>query len=142
MENNEDKMIVIHNQQHEWGVVDVDGNIVVPFGKYGWIDRYEHGLARVRTRGRLTYPLPNSIITRDNKKLTEEDSIREYLNNDRLLHPEKYAKWGIIDESGNEVVPCIYDSIWSFAGKNKKYTKAVRAGVESEIYFEELQQTN
>ena len=55
-----------------------------------------------------------------------------------MKHPEKYAKWGIIDETGKEVLPTEYDEIWKFYGKNRLSTKVVRDGVEYEIYFHSL----
>ena len=29
----------------------IDGSVVVPFGKYNWIDGFDNGLARVKTGG-------------------------------------------------------------------------------------------
>ena len=30
-----------------WAVLDDAGNEIVPFGKYSWIDGFDHGLARI-----------------------------------------------------------------------------------------------
>ncbi len=40
---------VVKNDNHQYGVTDNDGNIIVPFGKYGWISGFDHGLARVHS---------------------------------------------------------------------------------------------
>ena len=41
--------VVIKNGKY--GVTDLEGNVVVPFGKYAWIDGFDHGLARVHSYG-------------------------------------------------------------------------------------------
>jgi len=38
---------VIENRNYQWSIVDLEGNVIVPFGKYDWIDGFDHGLARV-----------------------------------------------------------------------------------------------
>ena len=32
---------VVRNGSYKWGVTDLDGNVIVPFGKYAWIDGFE-----------------------------------------------------------------------------------------------------
>ena len=39
---------VVQLSDYKWGVVNSDDEIVVPFGKYDWIDGYDSGLARVK----------------------------------------------------------------------------------------------
>lgn len=39
---------VIQRSDYKWGVINQDGNEVVPFGKYNWIDGFDNGLARVK----------------------------------------------------------------------------------------------
>lgn len=40
---------VIQRDDKQWGVIDEnDETVVVPFGKYDWIDGFDQGLARVR----------------------------------------------------------------------------------------------
>ena len=31
-------VIVAQSSDYKWGVLDLEGNEIVPFGKYGWID--------------------------------------------------------------------------------------------------------
>ena len=45
------KRIVLGGFDTGYAVIDLDGNIVVPFGKYHYIDRYCHGIARVKKSG-------------------------------------------------------------------------------------------
>ena len=40
---------VVENKRYEWAVLNVNGKVIVPFGKYAWIDGYDRGLARVKT---------------------------------------------------------------------------------------------
>ncbi len=47
-------------------------------------------------------------------------------------------KWGIINESGEEVLPCEYDNIWNFLGKNRYSTRAVKDGIANDVYFHDL----
>jgi len=108
---------VVQRSDYKWGVVDSQDNEIVPFGKYDWIDSFEQGLCRVISSGKLTY------------------------TNDFKVHPETYAKWGIINMKGEEVLPVVYDSIWNFVGKNRFSTKVINKGTESEVYFHDLNPT-
>ena len=75
VEKNYGNVTVIERSDYKWGVVDCDGNEIVPFGKYNWIDGFDQGLARVKIGTQSSNLVPN-----DNK-------------------------WGIINEQGEEVVP-------------------------------------
>lgn len=46
-----DTVKVLQKRNYQWGVVDLEGNEIVPFGKYDWIDGFDHGLARVNKTG-------------------------------------------------------------------------------------------
>ena len=37
--------IVAQRSDFKWGVCDLSGSVIVPFGKYDWIDGFEKGLA-------------------------------------------------------------------------------------------------
>lgn len=95
---------VVQNENFLYAVIDNDGNIIVPYGKYGWISGFCGGLARVVSYYNLARSRVGSI-------------------------PES-EKWGIIDEKGNEVLPLEYDEIWNFMGKGRNDTKVVIDGVE------------
>ena len=38
----------VQNKVSQYGVLRTDGSVVVPFGKYNWIDGFDNGLARVK----------------------------------------------------------------------------------------------
>ena len=89
-----------------YAVIDSKGNIIVPFGKYDYIDGYDSGLARIKA-GRASNGLINS------------DSL-----------------WGIIDENGNENLKLEYANIWNFYGKGRTFTKVIKPdGKEFEFHF-------
>lgn len=99
---------VVQRSDYKWGVVDDNGNEIVSFGLYDWIDSFDQGLARVKI-GKGT----NSVKNSGNK-------------------------WGIINTSGEVVLPVEYDNIWNFAGKNRFSTRTTKDGVDNEIYFHDL----
>ena len=41
------RIIVVQDKDYKWGAVDEDGNVIIPFGKYAWIDGFQNGLAKV-----------------------------------------------------------------------------------------------
>lgn len=73
-----------------YGVITTEGEIVVPFGKYDYIDVFCLGVARVKIGNGS-----NGVLSSN-------------------------CKWGIIDTSGNELLPVIYDNIWNY--KKGPYT--------------------
>ena len=48
VENNYGEVTVVEHSDYKWGVIDSNGNEIVPFGKYDWIEGFEHGLCRVK----------------------------------------------------------------------------------------------
>lgn len=142
-ELNYGNVTVVENKDYQWAVIDNQGNFVVPFGKYGWIDGFDSGLARVRTHkksgkaGNTTGMILD--LDTDNPIVIEgQENVQKFFDSDRLVHPEKYAKWGIINEKGEEVLPLIYDNIWNFLGKNRYSTKVEKDGYTSDIDFKSL----
>lgn len=89
--------ITVQDREKGYAVIDRKGIIVIPFGKYTWMDGFDHGLARVAC-----------------------------------------SKWGIINTKGEEILPLVYDKIWNFYGKNRFSTKAIKDGVEKEVFFHDL----
>lgn len=133
-------VIVVQHSDYEWGVIDTNGNIIVPFGKYGWIDGFDSGLARVRTKGKISENIIAIGIDLDGKTpvITDKHDIQNYIKKKRKEHPNEYAKWGIINEKGEEVLPVEYDEVWNFLGKGRLSTKVVKNGAESDVYFHDL----
>jgi hypothetical protein len=84
-------------QHNMWRVEDQEGNIIIPPGKYDFIDGFDKcGLARV-------------------KKNRKED----------FINPEKSTKdvWGIVNTKGEEVLKLKYSEIWIFYNKKRRTTK-------------------
>lgn len=102
------KVAVVQNKAYQWGVIDSEGHFIVPFGKYGWIDGFDSGLARVRT-----HLFPNG-----------KKSILSL------------CKWGIINENGEEVLPLDYDNIWIFFEKHRYSTTVEKDGQSFLVTFE------
>ena len=87
-------------QDNKWRVEDTNSNIIVPPGKYDYIDGFDVcGLARVKRDGK-----------------TDIDN------------PSKSTKdvWGIINTEGEEVLELKYSQIWVFYTKNRKTTKVFK----------------
>lgn len=135
-------VIVAQSIDYQWGVLDLEGNVIVPFGKYGWIDGFESGLARVRTHGnsgRVGNTKAILDFMSENSQVIEGESVLEaYIKSDRSKNPSKYAKWGIINEKGEEVLPVEYDDVWNFFGKGRYSTKVVKDNIEKVVYFHDL----
>lgn len=91
-------------------VIDVKGDIIVPFRKYIYISPFRHGLARVKTG-------------------TSDMGHRIYDGSSPTTDAFVY-KWGIIDNKGNEVVLPTYDYIRGFDKSRQESTPAVKGGQE------------
>ena len=134
---------VVQNNNYQWGVEDLDGNIIVYYGKYAWIDGYDHGLARVRTEGKTVFTKHIievfTIDGEDNVEvISDSERIQQAVLEERKTNLDTFAKWGIIDEQGKEVLPVEYDEILDFFGKNSDSAKVVKDGVEREVFFYDL----
>lgn len=130
---------VVRRDDYKWGVIDSAGNEIVPFGKYGWIDGFEKGLCRVCSHGRMMYTKNIiAVISSGNEVIQDQNMIEKQVQEDFRNHREAYAKWGIINEKGEEVLPVEYDEVWKFYGKGKIKTKVVKDGIAKDIYFHRL----
>ena len=132
-------IFVVRNKNYEWGVLNINGFEIVPFGKYEWIDAFDSGLCRVRSHGHIRNTCNVLAVVQDSHHVvTDKDEIKKIHDEDFRHHPERYAKWGIINENGEEVLPVEYDEIWNFVGKNRQSTKVVKNGQTSEVFFCDL----
>lgn len=102
------KLYTVQNDNYQYAVLSIDGNEIVPFGKYNWIDGFDNGLARVKI-GSTT----NGLNAND-------------------------CKWGLIDENGKEVLPVEYDNIWTFYGKNRATTRVEKENFAQNIVLAEI----
>ena len=101
-------ILTVQNKNREYGVIDLNGNTIVPFGKYDYIDGFDKGFARVKI-GKQT----NGQI-------------------------DSNCKWGIINKHGEEVLPAEYDDIWNFYGKSYDSIKVFRGGILKYVCFKDL----
>ena len=85
--NSRNILLTIQNKNREYGVINIYGEEIIPFGKYDYIDVFDRGYARVKI-GKAS------------------SNIKDNSN-----------KWGIIDEDGEEILPVKYDKVWNFVGK-------------------------
>lgn len=102
------KLYTVQNNNFEYAILNIDGTVVVPFGKYSWIDGFDNGLARVKI-GKVTNG------QKDNGN-----------------------KWGLINENGKEVLPLEYDDIWTFYGKKRVTTKVIKGNVAQNVILSEI----
>lgn len=102
-----------------WGVMDYKCNIIVPFGKYSWIDYYDHGLARV------------NIVKQRNDTYSNMVDPTNFSQNNMI-------KWGIINRQGEEVLPIEFEHIWNFVEKKRMSTMVEKDGKAWEVYFSNL----
>lgn len=115
-------LIVVQDHEYHWGVVDTDGNIVVPFGKYAWIDGFQNGLAKVIGHDDTTSPHIIAIFDENWNDVTATDRV---------------AEQGIINENGIEVLPLEYN-IWKFYGKDFPTIKYFKGNEQHTIRYEAL----
>lgn len=112
--NNYGQVNVVQNDVFQYGVVDNNGSVIVPFGKYGWISGFEQGLARVKSiMGMAQIDLEKGVV--------------------------ENPKWGMIDIQGNEVLPVEYDAVWNFLGKGRNNTRVIKDGQSYEFDFDGLE---
>lgn len=103
-----ENLATVQNKELKYGVIDLNGNIIVPFGKYDYIDGFDKGFARVIVRKQTNGQIgPN-------------------------------GKWGVIDEQGKEVLPAEYDNIWNFYGKDYDTIIVEKDKTSSHISFDTL----
>lgn len=75
------KAISVMTSDGEWGAINWKQDIIVPQGKYRWVDFFKEGLARVKG-GKET-------------------------NGNRFAD----TQWGLVDIEGNEIIPPIYSNM-------------------------------
>ena len=86
-----DNVVVIETKDGKWGVMNNQGDEIVSFGKYDLIEPFFMGLARVK---------------KGNVAVGKSASYGKY-------------RWGIINLSGEEVIPVEYTELWQFHMKQK-----------------------
>ena len=132
------RVSVVQNRDFQFAVINSDGEVIVPFGKYAWIDGFDSGLARVRTAGvRVNDPNLCAVIN-DSINVIDGKALTAYYNDLKRSHPDQLSRWGIINMDGEEVVPVKYDNVWNFFGKNRKSTIVENDGSRYKVRFSDL----
>jgi tetratricopeptide (TPR) repeat protein len=117
----QDGMLMIV-QDGKYGFMDTNGNIAVPC-IYETAYPYENGTAQVRINGGWqeidrTGQAANSTTNRDEFMIDVSSLIVTPYIYDAISPPieglamvERDDKWGFVDATGKEVIPCIYDYV-------------------------------
>lgn len=113
-------LIVVQDNNYKWGAIDEDGNVIIPFGKYAWIDGFQNGLAKVIGHNDNTSPNVVAVYDSDFNKTDK-----------------RIAEQGIINESGEEVLPLEY-IVWKFYGKDFPTIKYFKGDEKYTATFEFL----
>lgn len=108
-------LYTVQSKDYKWGVVDEDDNIIVPFGKYNWIDGFQNGFAKVIGHNDNAAPFFRSYRSDGSKKVTEH---------------------GIIDENAKEILRPGKFCVWKFYDKDFDTIRLTRDGQEADIPFE------
>lgn len=76
---------VVNRGKGMWAVLDDAGNEIVPFGKYSWIDGFDHGLARMKVYDKECRKFKWGIIDKKGKEVLppEFDAIWNFLGKGR-----------------------------------------------------------
>lgn len=106
--NGKKGLYVVKNKKWEYGIINVSGEVIVPFGKYDLIEKFDRGITRAK--------------------------IGKHWNGWK----NHGNKWGIIDASGNEVLPVEYDEVWKFQGKGYKNIIVKKDGIQRRIPISSL----
>lgn len=85
--------VVIKN--NKCGVIDEEGNMIIPVGKYEAIKVISNNIIVVAAESYV-----------EKVKCIDVSSMKEYTKNTR-----RFSKWGIIDSKGKQIVPCKYPVI-------------------------------
>ena len=95
--SDDNQLITLKTYNHSYSVVDRNNNVIVPSGKYNFIDGFTKGFSRII----------------------------------------KNNKWGIIDYTGNVVLPPEYDEIWNFYNwQNLNSCRVIKKGdIERRFVF-------
>ncbi len=116
---------VVQNNEYKWGAIDEKGEIVIPFGKYAWIDGFQNGLAKVIGHNDTVSGSWNIVAVFGSELINQDGGEDE---NDRV------AEQGIVNEKGEEVLPLEYN-VWKFYGKDFPTIKYFKGEEEHLVSF-------
>lgn len=111
--------IIVGKRKDGWALFDKDYKEIIPPGKYDWIDKFWKGFARVTVLPDIS---EDEVINQldlyyDETGKEKPKSYPKTLKECPLDIRKKYAKFGLINERGEEIIPPTYDKIWNFYEK-------------------------
>lgn len=73
-------LFTVQNKKYQYGVINIYGDEIIPFGKYRWIDGFDNGIARV-----ISYNKKCGIINKDGEEILpiEYDNIWNFYGKNR-----------------------------------------------------------
>lgn len=99
------------------GVIDRDGNKIVPFGRYNRINRFTNGMAAVSIGDTFQDTRYGFIDVYGNEVIPPTFSrVRNFSEGLAAVLCAETHKWGFIDTTGSIIVPFIYDDARDFTG--------------------------
>lgn len=113
--------VIVGKRKEGWALFDKNYKVIIAPGTYNWIDKFWNGFARVMALPEISEEEIKEqldIYYQDRGK-SKPTSYFTTLEECPLDIRKKYAKFGLINEKGEEVIAPIYDSIWNFY--EKKY---------------------
>jgi len=102
-----------------WGMIDRSGRLVVPLD-YDWLETGETGPALAQLNGKYGYVNAENEIVVDFKYWSAQPFVNGYAAVGIMEFPpgtsgddikDAVCSWGLIDESGREVIPCRYGGL-------------------------------
>ena len=114
-------LTVVQDNEYKWGAIDEHGNVVIPFGKYAWIDGFQNGLAKVIGFNDTMSPNLVAIFDSDLNEVKDR----------------RVSEQGIVNESGEEVPPLKYNR-WKSYGKDYPTIKYFKGEEEHTVSFQSL----
>ena len=106
--NSRSILLTIQNKNGKYGVINIYGEEIIPFGKYDYIDGFDRGVARVK-------------IGKQSNGKTDNGNL-----------------WGIINEDGIEILLPTYKNIWNFYGKEYNSIVVENSSCRKNISFKSL----
>lgn len=110
----------------EWGVINKEGKIVVPFGKYYKIKAFKNGIAEVESETSRTYTSETGFIDSEGNEIVKMDldnlGLQYFSEGLAVKSNAKYnsstlssTKYGYVDENLNMVIEQKYASAGAFS---------------------------
>lgn len=118
-----------------YGLIDSKGEIKLPTDYYHIIPALGNKRIFTVQDGNCHY----SVVSIDGTEVVPTGKYHWIDGFDKgLARVEINNRWGLIDESGNEVVTPQYDCIWSFYGKYRQTTRAEKNGIYHTLSLKRL----